>query len=74
MGNNIASSIYLHSRSNLYKKKYFFGEASTLLKSFGLMILSVLIFNLVFWFCKPVIIGELEGGWSVAVAVEVSDS
>ena len=27
-----------------------------------------------FWFCKPVIMGELEGGGSVAVAVGVSDN
>ena len=73
MGNNIASSIDLHSCSYLYKNWYLFG-ASKLLKSFVLMILSVLIFDLVFWFRKPVIMGELEGGGSVAVAVGVSDN
>ena len=31
-------------------------------------------FFLVFWFCKPVIMGELDGGGSVAVAVGVSDN
>ena len=73
MGNNIASSIDLHSCSYLDKNWYFF-RASKLFKSFVLMLLSVFIFYLVFWFCKPVIMGELEGGGSVAVAVGVSDN
>ena len=73
MGNNIASNIDLHSCSCLYKNLYLFG-ASKLLKRFVLIILSVKIFYLVFWFCKPVIMGQLEGGGSVAIAVGDSDN
>ena len=36
--------------------------------------LDIMIFGFGFWICKPVIMGELSGGGSVAVAIGVSDS
>ena len=44
------------------------------LKSFILLIFCIMVLVFGFWFCKPVIISELSGGGSVAVAVGVSDS